>query len=237
VTTFDPIERVRRARRQAATVVAFAAVAVLVPAVVVVRVWVGWSGASAPDDPPAAVAPDSGPDLRWRPFRPGHDLPESVSAGPRRRVGGQVGGFARNELGAALAAIHLASRIDPTNGPGVFLPTIKEQVVGDVQQLRENTENEYARVRREQGKANGEPLQSQGTGRLAGYHLISQNPEEATVDVIVGIDDGSFWAYRYELQWVDDDWHLVAPTGGNPMSARTKLPALPPGAVALSKGT
>jgi hypothetical protein len=236
VTTFDPIERARRARRQAASVSALVAVAVVVLSIGVLKVWLG----NSPDAPAAAPASsrpaDGGPDLRWEPFRPGHDLPESLSAGPTRHVQGRVGGFARSQLGAALAAIHIGHRIDPSVGSTTFEPTIKEQVVGPgAEGLLERTSSNYEAARRQEGKYPGEALEPR-PAQLKGYKVESLTPEAATVAVIMGYPDRpELYQIRLDLQWVDGDWHLVAPAGGDLNTVVTPLQALPAGAVALSR--
>jgi len=179
VTTFDPQERVRRARRQAASVSALAAVVALLLSLVVLRVWIGRSGGPTAAPPSSSPVADGGPDLRWEPFRPGHDLPESLSAGPFRHVQGRVGGFARNSLGAALAAIHIGQRIDPSIGSTTFEPTIREQVVGPgTEDLLERTSNAYEATRREEGKYPGEALEPR-PAQLVAYQVESYTPEAA----------------------------------------------------------
>jgi hypothetical protein len=236
VTTYDPIERVRRARRQAATVVGIVALLLALLLVLVVRLWTGRT-TGAPDAAPGAIA-DTGPDLQWRPFRPGQDLPESRTAGPARHAEGRAAGFTRSQLGAALAAIHIGNRVDPTVGPTVFEPTIRQQVVGaDVNRLAEQTSARYDQGRQEQGKGPGEPLDP-GRARLAAFKVESYLPDSATVDMLTAYEDHSqYFSFRYEVRWVDDDWHLVAPADGDMTKVLTRLPALPSGAVALARGT
>jgi hypothetical protein len=234
VTTYDPIERVRRARRQAASLSALLAVAGLLVSIVVLRVWLGRETVAAP--PSSSVVQDGGPDLRWAPFREGRDLPESLTAGPTRHVENRVGGFARTQLGAALAAIHLGHRIDPSVGSTTFEPTIREQVIGPAaEQLLETTENTYNEARQQQHKLPGEALDP-GRFHLAGYKVEKHNPDDASVSVFL-TDDSELYSVRFDLHWVDDDWHLVAPAGGGYNSLITRIDALPVGAVALSRGT
>jgi hypothetical protein len=237
VTTYDPIERVRRARRQAATIAGLVALMVALLLVLVVRLWTGRT-TTPPDASSGVIASDGGPDLQWRSYRPGQDLPESRTAGPSRHVEGRVAGFAHSQLGAALAAIHIGTRVDPTAGPAVFEPTIHGQVVGtDVERLAEQTSARYDQGRQEQGKGPGEPLDP-GKARLAAFKVESYLPDSATVDMITAYEDHSqYFSFRYEVRWVNDDWHLVAPPEGDMQKVLNRLPALPPGAVALSRGT
>jgi hypothetical protein len=238
VTTFDPLERVRRARRRAASVSALVAVAALLLSLVVLRVWLGRSGGPTAAPPSPSVVADGGPDLRWEPFRPGHDLPESLSAGPSRHVQGRVGGFARSSLGVALAAIHIGNRIDPSVGSTTFEPTIKEQVIGPgAEDLLERTSNAYEATRRQEGKYPGEALEPR-PAHLVAYQVESYTPGAATVAVISGYPDRpEMYRLRLDLQWVDGDWHLVAPPGGDLSTLVTPIQALPAGAVALSRSS
>jgi hypothetical protein len=240
VTTYDPIERARRARRQAASVFALVALAAVLVMIAAFRIWTGGPGASAPGPAPTStVANDGGPDLRWRPFLPGRDLPESITAGPMQHAAtGQAGGFARTQLGAALAAIHLGHRIDPAAGSKIFEPTIKEQVVGPYAgALLDKASERYESLQRQQRKLPGEPLE-QGPAQLVAYRVESHNPDAATVAMITGLKDNSkYFSYRLDLQWVDGDWHLVAPKDGDLSTVLTPLQALPSGAVALSRGS
>jgi hypothetical protein len=246
VSTYDPIERVRQARRQAFTVVALVALAGVLVTIVVVRVvWTGRSGATTPGPAPSApLVDDGGPDLRWRPFQPGQDLPESLTAGPIRHLDGRAGGFARTELGAALAAIHIGHRIDPTVGSGIFEPTIRDQVVGaDAGALRQNLSTSYTQARLDQGKRPGEPLErghpERGQAQLVAYHVESFGPDAATVAMFTAYEDrtSEFFSFRFDVRWIDEDWRLVAPPKGDISTVFTRLTALPPGAVALLRGT
>lgn len=235
MTTFDPIERTRRARRRAASGAALVALACALVLLVLVRVWAGRSGADAPERPPSAVVDDGG--LRWQPFRPGQDLPESSVSGPTRHVDGLAAGFERSELGAALAAIHIAHRLDPRTGPAVFENTIRDQVVGaDAGRLRDTVSAQYESARRELNAGLGEALDP-GPARLVAYKPDGYSPDQAAVTVISAEDNRPPVAFRFEVRWVEGDWKLVAPPGGNISSVRSQLQALPVGAVALSRGS
>ena len=70
------------------------------------------------------------------------------------------------------------------------------------------------------------------------YKVESQSPDAATVAVISGYDDRpELYSVRFDLRWIDNDWHLVAPNGGDISTLLTRIQALPVGAVALSRGT
>ena len=149
VTTYDPIERVRRARREAATLGAPLAFVGLLLVIGIFRSGRALRTAGVQRGSSSwSAALRAGSALGGVP--PGHDLPESLSAGPAAapRPGG---GFARSQLGAALAAMHIGHRIDPASGPGVFEPTIREQFVGpDAGKLLEKTSASYEALRHQE---------------------------------------------------------------------------------------
>lgn len=240
MTTYDPIERVRKARRQAASAAGVVVVACALLSLVAWRVWAGRSSGAPDQAAPAAFVDDGGPDLRWWPFRPGQDLPVSASAGPSRQVDGRVAGFARTQLGAALATIHISSRIwDLAVGPDVFGPTIDQQVVGaDAGELARQVADNYGQARQQQGKNIGERLDP-GPARLAAYQINRYSPDNATVSVIYAKDEtaSAYSSFRFDVRWTDGDWHLVSPPAGNLASVYTQLPALPVGAIALLRGS
>ena len=67
--------------------------------------------------------------LRWTDFG-GIELPVSRSAGPHDVRGGLAWGFADTPLGALLAAVNIGVRANAQWGPGIFGPTIRDQVTG-----------------------------------------------------------------------------------------------------------
>jgi hypothetical protein len=237
VTTYDPIERVRRARRKAASGAGGVALVCAVILLIALKLVTGRSGADAPGRAPVTPpVQDDSADMHWRPFRPGQDLPESRTAGPARHVDGLAAGFERSPLGAALATIHISHRLDASTGPGVFEPTLRDQVVGaDADKLHEQVSATYDNARRRQGRGAGEALDP-GSARLVAYKVEAYSPDVATVTVISAFDDPPpYFAFRFDVRWTDGDWKLVAPPGGEVQ--RTELQALPAGAVALSRGT
>jgi hypothetical protein len=236
MSRFDPYERARRARRLSASALALLVLVAVLGTVTVVRWWSQRSSSPVAEVNQQPIA-DQGPDFVWQPYTQGHDLPVSRASGPTRQTGGRAAGFARSELGAALAAIHLGQRIDPAAGPRVFEPTIKEQVIGpDAGTLKDRTTAIYEQERKAQDKAPNEPL-NLGGANVVGYHIDSYTPEAATVAVFTAYDDRSqLFSFRNDLRWSDGDWRLVAPTGGDVSTTLTRIPSYPPGTVVLSKG-
>jgi hypothetical protein len=171
---------------------------------------------------PAPPIPDSpaGPpaDLRWR-NTAGVSLPVSEQAGPRDTSAGLARGFAHDQAGAVLAAVHILVRVAPNVGASVFDPTLRSQVVGpDAPALRERVAREYDELRGQAGMAYGQPV-----GRLyailRGYQLISYDPAAVTLQVLTEVDAGQpaplLTASQVQLSWTGTDWALVAPPGGS----------------------
>jgi hypothetical protein len=236
VRTYDPFERARQARRQAASVAAVVGIGLLAVIVVAGLLWTRRGVEAA--NPKTAVRQTGGPDLTWQPFRAGVDLPVSQSGGPFRQIEGLAAGFSQSQLGAAMAAIHIGTRIDATNGPRVFENTIREQVVGtDAGQLRKHVNDIYQDQRVKQGKGLAEPL-APTAPVLYGYRVESLAPESASVSVFYQQQnlDPQYYSVRFDLRWVDSDWRLVAPPGGVFDGVLTRLTALPAGAVVLTRG-
>jgi hypothetical protein len=236
MSRFDPYERARRARRLSVSALALLVLVSVLGTVTVVRWWSQRNTSVTAEVETRPVA-DQGPDFVWEPYAQGHDLPVSRASGPTRQIGGRAGGFARSELGAALAAIHLGQRIDAAAGPRVFGPTIEEQVIGpDAGTLKERTTTAYEAQRQEQNKAPNEPL-NLGGANVVGYHVDSYTPDAASVSVFTAYPDrAQIFSFRNDLRWVDGDWRLVAPTGGDLSTTLTRIPSYPPGTVVLSKG-
>jgi hypothetical protein len=162
-----------------------------------------------PADPAAPAPARPASDVRWVDTE-GVMLPVSRTAGPRDLSAGRARGFARTDLGAALAALHISMRTAAGNDEAVWGPTIREQVVGVDQPLFLAV---TAREFREE--AGGEPDAAVQGWRVAPgedayareVHLLLSSP-----------DPGGGLAYvdlRAPVVWQAGDWRLVAPTGGD----------------------
>ena len=84
----------------------------------------------------------------------GAALPVSDTAGPEQFTDTRSTGFSHDPQGAAFAAVHISTHIDPLTGPDVFTPTIEEQVVG-APDLMETTEQAYRKAARDMGLSPG----------------------------------------------------------------------------------
>lgn len=166
----------------------------------------------------APVSPTASAGLSWVTVA-GAGVPVSLTAGPSDTTDGRARGFARTPLGAVLAAAHISVRLSPQAGPAVFESTLREQVVGpDAAALDEQLEESYQQARAQLGLPYGVPA-----GRLystiRGYRVDADSLDRPTVRLLIegpGANSGSVLvALVADLQWVDDDWALVAPTSGD----------------------
>ncbi|REF00634.1 hypothetical protein [Thermomonospora umbrina] len=203
-------------------------------------------GERPPEPPPASQQADGGAQdtapvprmfdgVRWRSFH-GIDLPYSPAHGPGRRDGELVSGFARTPAGALLAALHIGVRANAQWGPGVFEPTVRQQVVGsDAGLLLLQCRNLYARQREAAGVPEGEPLGAVQAVQEA-YRWNHYSANEATVDLLTagpsaGAGAGSDAAgggivravTRLQLVWRRGDWRVVAPPGGDWSGASSQV--------------
>lgn len=192
----------------------------------------GGASESVTSDPPAAAAssattstppgpsgsaPPAVDDLGWETVA-GARVPVSRSAGPADTAGGRARGFARTPLGAVLAAVHISVRLSPQVGPAVFEPTLREQVVGTgAAALGDQLEDDYQQARAQLGLAYGQPA-GQLYSTTRGYR-VDAAADTATVRLLIegpGASGGSVLvALVTTLQWVGEDWALVAPPGGD----------------------
>ncbi|MBK8075381.1 MAG: hypothetical protein IPK24_07400 [Kineosporiaceae bacterium] len=197
---------------------------------------------TSPSTPRTATpAASSTPDLehgtlRWVDFA-GLQLPVSATHGPRCLSGLRAACFSRDEAGAALAAVHVLVRTFAFAGPGVFTPTIAEQVVGPGQaQLARETSATYRSYAAEAGVRGEGPIRGEA-GSIAGYRTepapsprtpsaASVSPsssdaavaERVVVVLVKGVGEAGapvFTEYRVGLVWVEGDWRVIAPPWGD----------------------
>lgn len=163
-------------------------------------------GSSSGSSETAAVA-DPATDMQARSWQ-GAAFPVSDEHGPEVFTDTRASGFAQTPKGAALAALHIASRISPYNGPSVFQPTIQEQVTGDTSSLLTLMEGEYNKVAKENGLKNGEPL-IRPTGQMLAWRLANEFSENRnTVDLYVKTPRATEVVYTVPVVWQDGDWKI-----------------------------
>jgi hypothetical protein len=150
--------------------------------------------------------------LKWADYR-GYELPVSSQAGPRDTAGGLASGYADSPLGALLAAVDIGARTSWQFGPGVYKPTVSEQVTGQFAAQMLTADNESY----QQGAS--QPQGVQGYARQVAYAYEGYTPADATVDVVTGaVGTGGAAVYvvtQVQVQWRDGDWRVVAPPGGD----------------------
>jgi hypothetical protein len=176
--------------------------------------------ASSPDNavPPARVPRTDLAGIRWTDFG-GIELPVSRSAGPHDVRGGLVWGFADTPLGALLAAVNIGVRANAQWGPGIFGPTIRDQVTGpDAAALLASCQTSYDQAIRGTGMPAGQSLGRAYVAEEA-FRWVAYTPVDATVDIVSagpGDQDVTVRAVtRIEVQWSGTDWQVIAPPGGD----------------------
>jgi hypothetical protein len=161
----------------------------------------------APTTPAVTVSAPAGTAL-WN----GMVLPAGPE-GPTDPGGDVASGFARTELGAAMAAAHLSVRIDPYAGPASFTPTITGQTYGgDPAVLLAATQARYDTAAARAGVTDGGPIPT-STGQIVGWRIDGWGPDApATVHLRVTGPDGVDTDYGIAVVWVHGDYALVDPT-------------------------
>jgi hypothetical protein len=159
-------------------------------------------------------------------------LPVSATHGPRSLVEGLASGWSLSEEGAALAAAHLLVRSGPTVGPEVFEPTITGQTTGpNVAALKLAVDEQHAELEQTAPAPQG----SQSSAQLLGYRVATVDLEtgaaviEVVLDSLQLSDSERYLQVTVSLEWLNDDWWLVAPPKGDWALVSTPLGALPDG--------
>jgi len=173
---------------------------------------------AAADTPVTPVTDVAG--LRWVNDQ-GYLLPESAQAGPHFISGGRASGFADTSLGALVAMINIAARTAWEFGPAVFQPTIDSQVTGPyASEMLSLDQDAYGNAT---GQADG-PY-----ARITGYQWAGYTPSDATADLaeegpVSGVT--MYAAIQIQAQWVNGDWRVVAPPGGDWANSATEIGSL-----------
>jgi hypothetical protein len=235
--TDDITARGRRGARRLRTgaVLAVVTVAAVIAGLVL---WLGSPSAPAPSTPAAVDAtavftPPPGPagggvptsippvtiptDLTWADVA-GVALPQSGVTGPTDRSGGLARGFTHDPAGAIFAAANILIRINPQAGPGLFTPTLKDQVVGpDAADLKDQVDSAYETLRDQAGVAYGQPV-GHIYATLRGFRIEQYSDVDVWLRLLSEGPDGSggsvLAAMLLQMRWTGTDWALVAPVGG-----------------------
>jgi hypothetical protein len=167
--------------------------------------------------------------LRWSDYH-GVRLPSSPTAGPRDASGGLASGYADTPLGALLAALNIAVRANAQWGPGIFGPTIRDQVTGPAAAaLLADCQSAYSQASQAARISRGEPLGDAFVTEEA-FRWVDWTPADATV-YLVSAGPGSQGATirastRVQVVWSGGDWRVVAPPGGDWGNAAARLTSL-----------
>jgi hypothetical protein len=216
-------------------------------AVVVVAVGGGKTKSSSPsgsDSKPATSTELRSEDVTYGDVY-GAQIPSS-GAGPRQTSNGRALGFERSRAGAVLAAINIFARSESRPGPGVFEPTIKEQVVGpDKDKLLANVQRSYG-----ERVAQGMVPDSNGVltaavenartnqSKLWAYRIDAYDDASASVNLVLrSFSSGtpSYVNFALTVRWSDGDWRLVAPLNGEFASAGQQMTEVPEAYILLGK--
>ena len=177
-----------------------------------------------PPDPQVSLA-----GLGWADLA-GVELPVSHSAGPRHREYGLAWGFAHTPLGALLAAVNIGVRANAWWGPGIFVTTIRDQVIGpDAPALLASCQASYQQASRAAGVPAGQPLGRAVVAEEA-FRWLAYAPARAAVDIVSagpGAQGATVRAVtRIEMAWSRGDWRVIAPPGGDWGNAAAPLMSL-----------
>lgn len=167
-------------------------------------------------------------DLTWISVA-GLDLPVSATAGPRDLAGGRARGFGQTPAGAVLAALHLLVRSSPQVGPGVWGPTLCEQVVGpDIAAYTDAVKQDYEAARERLRVPYGEPL-GRIYASIGGVRVDAYSPHAASLRVLIeapAADRGiALAATVVQVSWSGTDWQLIAPPRGDWSTMRVLISA------------
>jgi hypothetical protein len=131
---------------------------------------------------------------------------------PSRLTTRHATGFSRSALGAAIAATHLSVRVDPTAGPRVFLPVLRQQVRGDGERWLRRIRNSYQEIAAAWRVKDGGSIPL-AAGRVVGWRswLAVEDGRGAQVDLLVLTPQQQRKVFRINLSWRRGDWRLVLP--------------------------
>jgi len=179
--------------------------AVIVIALILVAFTVGRYGAQSggPATPPGERA--VGSDITWAAVGT-QPVPLSASHGPKQQTNGLAAGFSHDELGAAVAAINIASRASGPAGPLVYETTLRQQCVGDI-------ETTLAIIR---GSRSSAPAGTVVADEMF-YRVASGDPYADLVVISIAAltpqsrNMGGYAEVSRTMQWVEGDWKMQIP--------------------------
>jgi hypothetical protein len=163
----------------------------------------GQSQAPAPGS--TAIPTQAPADVTWQ-LSGVNPVPVSASAGPRNITATTASGFARTPTGALVAAAQIIGHT--ATDPKVAETTIAQQWVAGP-----DRDKALAMVR-EEAKATPKPGKTRTPLQITGYRFVSYTADNAVVSLVYKVN-GSLTAMTVTMRWVDNDWRMVPPAGGN----------------------
>lgn len=152
------------------------------------------------------VSPPAEPALAWAQVGE-QPVPTSPRAGPARVTDGVAAGFSHDELGAVLAAVNIAARLNVDVGPAVYEAVARQQCVGDI-------DTALAQLRSTRSHA---PPAATIAGAYF-YRVDGGDPTTGRVLVTIAADTpqaraaGGYAAVTRTLRWIDGDWRMQVPS-------------------------
>jgi hypothetical protein len=170
----------------------------------------GTTAAESTSGPPAAAATPptaAPPGVTWALVGQAA-VPASASEGPARLSGCVASGFAHTPTGALIAAAQISTRSGYSAGRSCWEPTITGQ-------FTTSADREALLTRLKDADAQGQPGAAPGElAQLVAFRFMSYTASTAVVGLIRRSPQGGLAQTTLTLTWVDGDWKLVAPPGG-----------------------
>ena len=116
--------------------------------------------------------------------------------------------------------MNIGVRANAQWGPGIFGPTIRDQMVSGpaASALLAACEASYSQESRTTGVAAGQPL-GRGYVTEEAFRWEAYTPADATVDIVSAGPGGQGVTVRavtrIEVQWSGTDWQVIGPPGGD----------------------
>ncbi len=230
--------RRRRRARPGLIAAAAAAGAAVIAAIVLYRPASGQAPGPPPPRPsiqegrvparaPGAPAPVTVSTAGWHAvWLDGTAVPASPQDGPGRGPWPLASGYADDPAGAVLAAVGIAVRSSGQLGPDVFVPAISRQVTGPgARAMLAAAWQDYAQAAaRHPPSVPGGPAGT-ATASARAFRLASFTPAAAAVQILAAAG-ASQAVIQLQVRWLDGDWRLVAPPGGNLAAAAVRPASL-----------
>lgn len=160
---------------------------------------------NAPAPANTAIPTQAPADVTWQ-LSGVNPVPVSASAGPRHITATTAAGFARTPTGALVAAAQIIGHT--ATDPKVAETTIAQQWVAGP-----DRDKALAMVR-EEAKATPTPGKTRTPLQVTGFRYVSYAADNAVVSVVYRVN-ASLAAMTVTMRWIDDDWRMVPPAGGN----------------------